>query len=157
MAEPRTAERRTDGAQAAGGTGADVHVFPLRVYYEDTDAGGVVYHANYLRFAERARSEMLRAAGVTNVELMAREGLAFTIRRCEVDFLKPARLDDVLEVHTRVLALKGARVEAEQVVRRDGDDLARLKLEIACIDRAGRPARLPAVLTGALAAAPQAG
>jgi len=136
-------------AGPAAGTAAATHVFPVRVYYEDTDAGGVVYHANYLRFAERARSEMLRAAGIAHADLMAREGLAFTVRRCEVDFLKPARLDDALEVHTRVLAARGARVEAEQVVRRDGDALARLRLEIACVDRAGRPARLPAAVTGA--------
>jgi acyl-CoA thioester hydrolase len=141
-------------SESYAGTAAATHVFPLRVYYEDTDAGGVVYHANYLRFAERARSEMLREAGVSNTDLMTREGLAFTVRRCEVDFLKPARLDDALEVHTRVLTARGARVEAEQIVRRAGDAIARLKLEIACIDRSGRPARLPAMLTGALA--PQA-
>ena len=134
-------------------TAGQPHVFPLRVYYEDTDAAGVVYYANYLRFAERARTEMLRQAGVMHGALMAERGLAFAVRRCEVDFLKPARLDDWLEVHTRVLSLKGARVEAEQVVKRSGDDIARLKLEIACVDRSGRPARLPATLTGALDAA----
>lgn len=132
------------------GTIADVHVFPVRVYYEDTDAGGVVYHANYLRFAERGRTEMLRGAGIDQVELLARDGLAFIVRRCAVDFLKPARLDDALEVHTRVLTAKGARVEAEQVVKRQGDDIARLTLEIACVDRQGRPQRLPQRLSAAI-------
>jgi len=128
----------------------EVHVFPVRVYYEDTDAGGVVYHANYLRFAERGRTEMLRGAGIDQIALLAQEGLAFIVRRCSVDFLKPARLDDALEVHTRVLAATGARVEAEQVVKRQGDDLARLSLEIACVDRQGRPQRLPARLSAAI-------
>lgn len=132
------------------GTGTAVHVFPLRVYYEDTDAGGVVYHANYLRFAERARTEMLRGAGIEQTEMLARDGLAFIVRRCAVDFLKPARLDDALEVHTRVLTARGARVEAEQVVKRRGDDLARLTLEIACIDRQGRPQRLPQAISAAI-------
>jgi len=132
------------------GTVAHVHVFPVRVYYEDTDAGGVVYHANYLRFAERGRTEMLRGAGIDQIELLERDGLAFIVRRCAVDFLKPARLDDRLEVHTRVLAAKGARVEAEQVVKRQGDDIARLTLEIACVDRQGRPQRLPQRLSAAI-------
>lgn len=134
----------------ADGTEAPVHVFPVRVYYEDTDAGGVVYHANYLRFAERGRTEMLRGAGIDQIELLEREGLAFIVRRCAVDFLKPARLDDALEVHTRVLTARGARVEAEQVVKRQGDDIARLTLEIACVDRQGRPQRLPQRLSAAI-------
>lgn len=132
------------------GTPAHVHVFPVRVYYEDTDAGGVVYHANYLRFAERGRTEMLRGAGIDQIELLERDGLAFIVRRCAVDFLKPARLDDALEVHTRVLTARGARVEAEQVVKRQGDDIARLTLEIACVDRQGRPQRLPQRLSAAI-------
>jgi acyl-CoA thioester hydrolase len=131
--------------------GAGTLVFPLRVYYEDTDAGGVVYHANYLRFAERARTEMLRQAGIGQTALMAEQGVAFTVRRCEAEFLKPARLDDALEVHTRVIEARGARVEAEQVVKRAGDAIARLKLEIACVDRQGKPARLPARIGGAFA------
>jgi acyl-CoA thioester hydrolase len=132
------------------GTQPHVHVLPIRVYYEDTDAGGVVYHANYLRFAERGRTEMLRGAGIDQIELLERDGLAFIVRRCAVDFLKPARLDDRLEVHTRVLTAKGARVEAEQVVKRQGDDIARLSLEIACVDRQGRPQRLPPRLSAAI-------
>jgi acyl-CoA thioester hydrolase len=135
------------------GTARVAHVFPVRVYYEDTDAGGVVYHANYLRFAERARTEMLRQAGIGQTALMAREGLGFIVRRCVVDFLKPARLDDALEVHTSVLSASGARLEAEQVVKRAGEDLARLTLEIACVDRDGKPQRLPKSLGAAFAAA----
>jgi acyl-CoA thioester hydrolase len=127
------------------------HVFPLRVYYEDTDAGGVVYHANYLRFAERARSEMLRALGIPHMQMLREDGLSWTVSRCEVDFVQPARLDDALAVHSRVLEIGGASLWAEQIVRRDKDDCARLKLRLACVDRAGRPARLPESVRAALA------
>jgi len=129
---------------------AGVHVFPVRVYYEDTDAAGIVYHANYLRFAERARSEMMRLLGVEHSHLMERDGVAFAVSRCEVDFHKPARLDDVLEVHTRVTELRRASLAAEQVIKRGGTVIARLLLRIAVIDRAGRPVRLPAELRNAL-------
>ena len=74
-----------------------VHVFPVRVYYEDTDAGGIVYYANYLKFAERARTELLRIAGITHSDLMAESGVAFAVRHCAADFIKPARLDDPLD------------------------------------------------------------
>ena len=79
------------------GFGDGVHHHPLRVYYEDTDAGGVVYYANYLKFAERARTEMLRDLGIDHSELMDNEGVAFAVRHCTMDFLAPARLDDVLD------------------------------------------------------------
>jgi len=128
---------------------AKAHVFAVRVYYEDTDAAGIVYHASYLRFAERARTEMLRAAGLPPSELLEREGRMFIVRRCAVDFVRPARLDDALEVHTSVTEARGARVAAEQIVRRGADEIARLRLEIACVDREGRPARLPKALDGA--------
>ena len=127
------------------------HIFAVRVYYEDTDAGGVVYHANYLRFAERARSEMLRALGIPHTQMLRDDGLAWTVSRCEVDFVRPARLDDALEVHSRLLEIGGASLWAEQIVRRDKNDCARLKLRLACIDGAGRPARLPESVRGALA------
>ena len=126
-----------------GALKAGVHVFPVRVYYEDTDAAGIVYHANYLRFAERARSEMMRLLGLESSTLMAREGLFFAVSRCTVDYLKPAHLDDALEVHTRVIEVKRASLDAEQIVKRDGAPLARLALRLAVIDAGGRPVRLP--------------
>jgi len=134
------------GGQIAGG----VHVLPLRVYYEDTDAAGIVYYANYLKFTERARTDMLRLAGITHRELLAGAGLTFTVRRCEVDYLAPARLDDELEVHTRVLKVGPATMNAEQVVKRDGAELVRSLVRLACINREGRPRRLPAALRAAL-------
>ncbi|MGO8868723.1 MAG: tol-pal system-associated acyl-CoA thioesterase [Alphaproteobacteria bacterium] len=135
------ADAATIGAIATG-----VHVFPVRVYYEDTDAAGIVYHANYLRFAERARTEMMRALGVESSRLMQSEGLNFAVARCVVDFLKPARLDDALEVHTRVTEVGLASLSAEQIVKRGGTPLARIVLRLAVLDQAGRPVRLPAVI-----------
>lgn len=133
-----------------GAIGAGVHVFPLRVYYEDTDSGGVVYYANYLRYAERARTEMLRMIGFPHDRMMVRDGLAFAVRRCEVDYLKPAHLDDALKVHTGAVEIKAASLWADQTVRRDGEDLVRMRVRLACLDRAGRAARLPPDLRVAL-------
>lgn len=127
------------------------HVFPVRVYYEDTDAGGIVYYANYLRFAERARTELMRLAGAGHRQLMDSENVMLAVRRCEVDYLSPAALDDALEVHTQIIEIRGASLRADQSVRRRGTELARLRLRLACVTRDGRPARLPRSLRRALA------
>jgi acyl-CoA thioester hydrolase len=141
-----TAALPREGAVKGG-----VHLYPVRVYYEDTDAAGLVYHANYLRYAERARSEMLRRLGIEQERLRAETGLAFVVRRCTVDYLQPARLDDDLVVATRLSALGGASLELDQDVRRGAEPLVRLALKIACVDRSGRPTRLPAALRTGLA------
>lgn len=122
---------------------AATHIFPVRVYYEDTDAAGIVYYANYLKFAERARSELLRTRGLGNRTLQEGEGIAFAVRRLAIEYLAPAYLDDLLEVRSRITSVRGASIEAEQDVLRDGRDLARLTLTLACVARNGRPARLP--------------
>ncbi len=127
------------------------YVFPVRVYYEDTDAAGLVYYANYLRFAERARTEMLRRLGVGQDRLRAESGLVFVVRRCTADYLRPARLDDDLVILTRLTALGGASLDLDQEVRRGGDVLVRLAFQIACIDQSGRPHRLPRAVRAALA------
>ncbi|MBM3548940.1 MAG: tol-pal system-associated acyl-CoA thioesterase [Alphaproteobacteria bacterium] len=129
------------------------HCFAIRVYYEDTDAAGMVYHSNYLKFAERARTEWLRDLGVQQRQWHEDTGLGFAVTRCEIDFRRPARLDDMLDVVTRVLEVGGASLVAEQVIRREADEVARLKLIVACIDENGRPARLPKNLRTAMAAA----
>ena len=130
----------------------DVHRWPVRVYYEDTDAAGIVYYANYLKFAERARTELMRHAGSSHSEMIETFDTAFAVSRCEVDYLKPARLDDLLTVETRVLDVGAAVVELDQRVQRDGDLLARLKIRIACLNRKGRPQRLPEPVRAALTA-----
>ena len=128
----------------------DAHIFPLRVYYEDTDAGGIVYYANYLRFAERARTEYLRSVGADHQTLLAEDGVAFTVRQCSVDYMSPAFLDDPLEVHTRFLEVRGASLRAEQVVKRKTDELASLNVRLACVGDDGRPRRMPTALRSAL-------
>lgn len=128
------------------------HRFACRVYFEDTDAGGVVYHANYLRFAERARTEALRNLGVPHARLLAEFGLIFVVRRIKLDYLRPARLDDSLEVSTRVVSLGASRVELSQIVRREGETLADAEVMLACVRlRDGRPARIPPRWRNALA------
>ncbi|MEQ8227082.1 MAG: tol-pal system-associated acyl-CoA thioesterase [Rhodospirillales bacterium] len=120
------------------------HRMPLRVYYEDTDAGGIVYYANYLKFAERARTELLRELGFENSTILEQKGIALAVRRVSAEYLKPARLDDALSVETRVTSVKGATVDMAQVVRRDGEDLVQMNLTLACMNMDGRPVRLPA-------------
>lgn len=131
------------GAPGSGWFTGEIHVFPVRVYYEDTDAAGIVYYANYLRFIERGRTEMMRVLGVEHSWLRREQGVAFAVRRCAIDYRAPARLDDVLEVRTRITDIGGATLGVEQIVRRDGQDLALAELRLACINQEGRPVRLP--------------
>lgn len=132
------------------------HRLAVRVYYEDTDAGGAVYHASYLRFAERARTELLRAGGVDHRTLLEGAGGQLVVRRLEADFLAPARLDDLLSVETRPVGGSGARIVLEQTVRREEAVLVRLEVEIAFVGRDGRPRRLPEALRRVFASTPSA-
>jgi len=126
-----------------------VHRHPIRVYFEDTDAGGIVYHACYLNFAERARTEMVRALGVSQ-QAQLEAGHAFAVRRALVDYRRPARLDDLLVVETEVLAVAGARIDLRQRICHDGDgtELVCLEVRLGYITLSGRPARLPVALRG---------
>jgi acyl-CoA thioester hydrolase len=126
------------------------HRYPVRVFYEDTDAGGIVYHARYLHFAERARTELLRLAGIEQSLLRQRHDMMFAVRRCEVDFHRPARLDDLVEVRSRLTALSGARLNAVQEIWRAGEQLVRLVVEIVSLRGDGRPTRIPAPVRAAL-------
>jgi acyl-CoA thioester hydrolase len=118
------------------------HTFPVRVYYEDTDFSGNVYHAAYLKFFERGRTEFLREMGVHHSEL-AREGIAFAVRSIRIDFDDAAHIDDLLEVATRVLAVSGARLTLEQTILRDGAVVTRAEVVVVAIKTTGGPARLP--------------
>lgn len=140
--------------EAASGFIEDAeHCLPLRVYYEDTDAAGIVYHANYLRFAERGRSEFLRLAGVDQRPLAETEGVAFAVRRASLDYRWPARLDDRLEVRSRLTRLGSASLELEQRIVRDRQTLVTIMVKVACVAlSAGRPRRLPARVREALEA-----
>ncbi len=119
------------------------HVMPLRVYFEDTDAAGIVFYAAYLKFTERARTEMLRLLGHAHAGLLASDNMAFTVRRCEADYLRPARLDEVLAVRTRLQDLGGASLDIVQDVERIGDVICRMRLKLVCMKADGRPARIP--------------
>ncbi len=126
------------------------HRWPVRVYYEDTDASGIVYYANHLKYAERARTELLRALGVDHPALLERFGLVFVVRRCLADYRSPARLDDALEVITRLARLGGAAMDLVQEVSRDGCVLVRLEVRLALLSRSLRPARVPQELRALL-------
>jgi len=128
------------------------HSMPLRVYYEDTDAAGIVYYANYLKFAERGRTEMMRGLGFAHSVIQAETGTIFTVRRLAADYRSPARLDDALSVDTRIIEIGGATVLLDQEIRRDGTVLVALELLLACVGRDGRPRRVPAGLRAALVA-----
>ena len=123
-----------------------IHHLHLRVYYEDTDFSGFVYHSNYLKFCERARSDFLRVLGVNQNSMFA-EGAAFVVRRMNCDFLRPAKFDDILTVESSPGEAKGARFEIRQQVLRGNEVLFTADVTAVLIDQNGRPRRLsPAVL-----------
>ena len=122
---------------------AGAHHLPVRVYYEDTDAAGIVYYANYLKFIERARTDMMRLLGVSHSRMSAEEGLSFIVRSCSVKYRKPARLDDGLDVQTRILRVRGPVLDIEQDVVRDDELLVSAELRIACMNDEGRVQSLP--------------
>jgi acyl-CoA thioester hydrolase len=127
------------------------HILPVRVYYEDTDFTGLVYHANYVRYFERGRSDFLRLAGVGHADLLAGETpLAFVITALDLQFLKAARIDDALIVRTTYDALRGPRLTIRQTIERGGEVLCRAEVEAAVIDLTGRPRRAPATLIAAV-------
>ena len=119
------------------------HLYPVRVYYEDTDNAKIVYHANYLKFAERARTEILRLLGLEQTEISRQFGLFFAVKDCFLKFAQPAYLDDLLVVRSRVTKVGGASFSFEQIVLRDELELVRCDIRIACVDERGGPARIP--------------
>jgi acyl-CoA thioester hydrolase len=126
------------------------HRLRLRVYYEDTDAGGIVYHASYLRFMERGRSALLRLLGFNHTDLNAAQGVIFAVRSLSIDFVAPGRLDDALEVETRLTDIGGASFSVAQTVNRGGQILAKAQVVVATLARSGRPTRIPASIREAL-------
>ena len=129
---------------SAGWLDGKTHVFPVRVYYEDTDFSGVVYHANYLRFMERGRSEFLRQVGAGHQGLLASpERLVWAVRCMTTDFRRPARMEEALTVRTQVLELAGARMRLDQAVLRGDAVLVQADVEVCIITMGGRPRRMP--------------
>ena len=119
------------------------HSFPVRIYYEDTDAGGIVYYANYLKFAERARTEALRLSGIDQSELMREHNIAFVVRRCVVDFLKPAMLDDLLTIKTRLNDISKVSMELHQTICRGDETLVKMDVKLAVVGAGMKLAKMP--------------
>jgi acyl-CoA thioester hydrolase len=127
------------------------HLFPIRVYYEDTDLAGIVYYANYLKYIERARTEWVRTLGIDQGRLKREAGVVFAVRRVVADYLTPARFDDQLVVETALLSLTAARIVLEQIVRRGSAPLFVAEVTLVALTGVGRPVRLPADVRRALA------
>ena len=119
------------------------HCYPIRIYYEDTDTADVVYHANYVKFAERGRSEFLRSCGIEQYILHQQHDFFFAAYKMAVHFQAPAHLDELITVETTLTDLKPAKLTMQQVIKRDQTILVTLDITIACIDSKGRPTRLP--------------
>jgi len=118
--------------------------FSYRVYYEDTDAGGVVYYANYLKFFERARTDFLRTLEISQSDLATKENLVFVVRKCEIEYVSPARLDDVLDVSVEVKKISAASIEMYQEAKKSGAISSRLNVEIVCVDSVSfKPKKIP--------------
>jgi acyl-CoA thioester hydrolase len=130
----------------AGRVEAGRHVLPARIYFEDTDFSGVVYHGSYVRFMERGRTDYLRLLGVGH-DALARgahgEPLVFAVRRMAIEFRKPARIDDIIEVETRVHEIGGARIVLAQTIRRGGETLVDAEVTVAMVSQEGQARRLP--------------
>lgn len=125
--------------------------FPVRVYYEDTDAGGVVYFANHLRFMERARTEWLRRLGFDQSDLRERQGILFVVRGVAAEYHRPARLDDALTVDSRLVSLSRVALRFEQAIRRGGETLVTGRSDVICVGASSlRPCRMPAAVAAAL-------
>ena len=135
----------------AGAIEGGEHLLPVRVYYEDTDFTGVVYHANYLRYFERGRSDFLRLRGISHTELRARaEPIAFVVRHMDIDFAKAARVDDALLVRTAYDRQAGPRIVVRQRIERDGELVASAAVQVVCIRLDGRPVKPPPDVLAAL-------
>ena len=140
----RKARARRSGKFIIHHSSFSIFSWPVRVYYEDTDLGGVVYYANYLRYLERARTEWLRALGFAQPALAAEHQVVFVVRSLSLDFLRPARFDDVLEVSVELREVGASRIELSQSVRRGQEDLITARVEIACVNTATfKPVRIP--------------
>jgi acyl-CoA thioester hydrolase len=132
---------------SAGQFEGRVHHLPVRIYYEDTDFTGLVYHANYLRYFERGRSDFLRLAGVRHNELLdGADPIGFAVNRMTLEFLKPARIDDALTAKTVFETMKGPRIFISQVLERAGEVLVTAEVQVCCISLTGRPRKPPAML-----------
>ena len=135
----------------------NIHRFRTRIYYDATDAGGIVYHADYLTLAEHARTESLRSCEINQIDILGEQGVSLAVRYCSVDFKKPDRLDDLIEIQTEFNSVSGAKIEANQTIHKitngivDESWLVQLNVKLACINSRGRATRFPRVVRQAIA------
>jgi acyl-CoA thioester hydrolase len=122
------------------------HHWPIRVYYEDTDAGGIVYYANYLKFFERARTEYLRSKGIEQSAVRDQHGVVFAVRSCAVEYLASARLDDALEVHTNIAHIGSSRIDLQQTIYKGHVLLTTATITVVAVNELGRATRIPETL-----------
>jgi len=137
----------------AGRIEGETHILPIRVYFEDTDFAGLVYHANFLKFIERGRTDFIRLLGIHHQSLANPEDgepAVFVVRRIEIDYLKPGRLDDMLEVITRCANIGGASLVLDQEVRRGESVLAKARVTVVLVSKSGKPQRIGNLVRGAL-------
>jgi len=150
-----TSESPDPWPDLAGRIEGDRHILPIRIYFEDTDFSGVVYHGGYIRFMERGRSDFVRLIGIGHGDLDAGvhgEPLVFAVRRIDIEYRKPALIDDVVEVETRVKEIRGASIVLDQTIRRGGDVLTEAAVTVAFVNREGKARRIPESVRERLAA-----
>ena len=134
----------------------NIHRFRTRIYYDATDAGGIVYHADYLTLAEHARTESLRSCQINQIDIFRKQGVSLAVRYCSIDFKKPARLDDLIEIQTEFNSVSGAKIEAKQTIHKitdgvvDENWLVQLNVQLACINSRGRATRFPRLVRQAI-------
>ena len=134
----------------------NIHRFRTRIYYDATDAGGIVYHADYLTLAEHARTESLRSCQINQIDILRKQGVSLAVRYCSIDFKKPARLDDLIEIQTEFNSVSGAKIEAKQTIHKitdgvvDENWLVQLNVRLACINSCGRATRFPRLVRQAI-------
>ncbi|NCT41615.1 MAG: tol-pal system-associated acyl-CoA thioesterase [Alphaproteobacteria bacterium] len=125
----------------------NAHILDIRIYYEDTDAGGIVYHSNFLNFAERARCELLREVGYECSKIEQDLGFLFVVKHADIEYIKPARLDDALQVKTTLESMRNSSFQMRQIVQKDGQDLCNMLITLVCVETNEiKPVRFPDIL-----------
>ena len=117
--------------------------FKLKVYYEDTDAGGVVYYANYLKFLERARSEAIYSSGYTNTDLLAKHGVLLIVKSCNIEYKKPAKFEDILDVTSEVISFTKTSFTMRQTILKNSESISEAEIHLVAVDKNGKPSKIP--------------
>ena len=120
--------------------------YVTKIYYEDTDAGGVVYYANYLKFLERARSEAIYSLGISNTEILDKEGVIIIVKSCNIEYKKPAKFEDEIEVVSKISEVKNSSFKMVQVIKKKSDIISVAEVVLVTVNKKGKPVRIPSLL-----------